>query len=206
MQYITLDKLSVAELQTNPFDYVVVPGFISADTIKEINNSFPKIAKGGSYPVASLTDDMSIKKVIDELEDAAFEDAICEKFNVNVRGKPKVFSLRGWLRSKDGQIHTDSKDKIITVLIYLNEVWRHDGGRLRLLRDGKNLENYVAEVSPDDGTMLAFRRCDHSWHGHYPFEGERRALQMNWMRNESRAGLHAIRHRLSATLKSMHLH
>ena len=63
-----------------------------------------------------------------------------------------MYSLRGWLRAKDGQIHTDSKDKIITVLLYLNENWPHAGGRLRLLRNGTDLENFVTEVPPDNGT------------------------------------------------------
>jgi Rps23 Pro-64 3,4-dihydroxylase Tpa1-like proline 4-hydroxylase len=38
---------------------------------------------------------------------------------------------------KDGQIHTDTASKIIAVLVYMNEGWDPEGGRLRLLR-GKN--------------------------------------------------------------------
>ena len=64
-------------------------------------------------------------------------------------------TVRGFLQKKDGSIHTDSKTKIITVLLYLNEGWDNDGGRLRLLRNGTDLEDYVAEVPPTDGTLLA---------------------------------------------------
>ena len=72
------------------------------------------------------------------------------------------------LQKKDGSIHTDSKTKIITVLLYLNEAWDAAGGRLRLLRSGTDLENYVAELPPSNGTLLIFRRSDNSWHGHKP--------------------------------------
>jgi hypothetical protein len=34
------------------------------------------------------------------------------------------------------------------------------------------------------GTLLAFRRTDHSWHGHKPFVGERRMLQLNYLRGD----------------------
>ena len=40
--------------------------------------------------------------------------------------------------------------------------------------------------------------------GHHPFEGQRRALQMNWMTGEGSKGFHALRHRLSAAIKTFH--
>ena len=46
----------------------------------------------------------------------------------------RMFTARGWRRPKDGKAHTDSKSKIITVLLYLNPApWTPSGGRLRLL-------------------------------------------------------------------------
>jgi hypothetical protein len=44
-------------------------------------------------------------------------------------------------------------------------------GRLRLLRNGSDLENYAVEIEPTGGTLLVFRRSDKSWHGHHPYEG-----------------------------------
>ena len=40
----------------------------------------------------------------------------------------------------------------------LNEGWEEEGGRLRLLRSNESLDNPVAEVSPNGGTLLVFRR------------------------------------------------
>ena len=203
MGHLHIEKLHAARLETDPFEYIVVPAFLSQASLKQINATYPEIGKGGSYPIESLKPSMAIKEVIDELDGHEFEQAVEEKFGVALAGKPKMYSLRGWLRAKDGQIHTDSKDKIITVLLYLNENWPHAGGRLRLLRNGTDLENFVTEVPADNGTLLVFKPADNSWHGHHPFEGQRRALQMNWMTSEGSKGFHALRHKLSAAVKRL---
>ena len=203
MGHLNIDKLRAARIETEPYSYVVVPGFLSPESVRAINATYPRIDKGGSFPIESLEDSMVIRAVIEELDGAAFEATIEEKFDVSLEGRPKMFSLRGYTRGKDGQIHTDSKDKIITVLLYLNEDWKQSGGRLRILRNGNDVDDFVCEVPPDGGTLLAFKRSDNSWHGHHPFEGQRRSLQMNWMTSDASKGFHAIRHRISAVVKKV---
>jgi SM-20-related protein len=203
MAHLNIDKLKAAKLETEPYLYTVVGGFLSPESVSRINATYPKIEKGGSYPIESLEANMAIKEVIDELDGPEFQKAIAEKFDVDLEGRPKMYSLRGYTRAKDGQIHTDSKDKIITVLLYLNENWQQPGGRLRILRDGENVDNYAAEVAPDQGTLLVFKRSDSSWHGHHPFEGPRRSLQMNWMTSEGSKGWHKVRHTISAAVKKL---
>jgi SM-20-related protein len=203
MAHLHLEKLRAAKVETDPFNYTIVPGFLGPDTVRHLNATYPNIEKGGSYPIESLDQTMGIKAVIDELDSPEFEKLIEQKFDVELTGKPKMYSLRGYTRAKDGSIHTDSKDKIITVLVYLNENWQQPGGRLRILRDGKNVDNFAAEVPPDNGTLLVFKRSDTSWHGHHPFEGPRRSLQMNWMTSEGSKGFHAIRHKISAAVKKL---
>jgi hypothetical protein len=201
MAHLNLAKLEAARVETEPYSYTIVPGFLSPESVRRINATYPRIEKGGSYPIESLDAGMTIKEVIEELDGPEFEAVIAEKFGVDLAGRPKMYSLRGYTRAKDGSIHTDSKDKIITVLLYLNEHWPHPGGRLRILRDGRNLDDYAAEVAPDQGTLLVFKRSEHSWHGHPPFEGPRRSLQMNWMTSEGAKGFHALRHKISAAVK-----
>lgn len=203
MAHLDLDKLRSAKLETEPFSYTVVPAFLPPPSVARINATYPAITTGGSYPIESLDPGMVIRDVIEELDGPAFEQAIAEKFDVALRGRPKMYSLRGWTRAKDGQIHTDSKDKIITVLLYLNDNWQQPGGRLRLLKNGHDVDDFVAEVPPDNGTLLVFKRSETSWHGHHPFEGQRRSLQMNWMTSEGAKGFHAIRHKLSAAVKKV---
>lgn len=203
MAHLNLDRLRAAKLETDPYLYTIVPGFLSAESLRRINETYPKIERGGSFPIESLDAGMTIKEVIDELDGPEFQAAIEEKFGIDLGGRPKMYSLRGYTRSKDGQIHTDSKDKIITVLLYLNEAWPHEGGRLRILRNGNDVDDYAAEVAPDNGTLLVFKRSDNSWHGHHPFEGPRRSLQMNWMTSEGSKGFHKLRHTISATFKKL---
>ena len=201
--HLNLDRLRAAKLETDPYEFVIVPGFLSAESLRRINETFPRIERGGSYPIEALEAGMTIKEVIDELDGPEFQAIIEEKFGIELAGRPKMYSLRGYTRRKDGQIHTDSKDKIITVLLYLNETWSDSGGRLRILRSGNDLDDFVAEVPPDNGTLLVFKRSEVSWHGHHPFEGPRRSLQMNWMTSESSRGIHKVRHTISATLKKL---
>ena len=203
MAHLQLDKLRAAALETSPYTYTIVPGFLTPETVARINATYPKIEKGGSYPIESLDAGMAIKDVIDELDSTEFERLIAEKFDVELAGRPKMYSLRAYTRAKDGQIHTDSKDKIITVLLYLNENWQQTGGRLRVLNNGRDVEDFAAEVPPDNGTLLIFKRSDTSWHGHHPFDGPRRSLQMNWMTSEGSKGFHAIRHKISAAVKKL---
>lgn len=203
MGHLDLSKLRAAKVETEPYMYAVVPGFLPPESVKRINATYPQIEKGGSYPIESLDAGMTIKEVIDELDGPEFEAVIGEKFDVDLEGRPKMYSLRGYTRAKDGQIHTDSRDKIITVLLYLNDEWQQPGGRLRILRNGHDVDDFVAEVPPDNGTLLVFKRSDSSWHGHHPFEGQRRSLQMNWMTSEGSKGFHAIRHKISAAVKKV---
>ncbi len=203
MAHLNLDKLRAAKVESEPYQYVVVPGFLSADSIARINATYPNIERGGSYPIESLEQNMAIKDVIAELDGPEFERIIADKFGVELDGRPKMYSLRGYTRAKDGQIHTDSKDKIITVLLYLNQDWKQEGGRLRILKNSHDVDDYATEVAPDNGTLLVFKRSDSSWHGHHPFEGQRRSLQMNWMTSEGSKGWHKIRHSISAAVKKL---
>ena len=147
MPHLNIAKLDATPVERSPFDYVIVPGFLSMETVRAINATYPRIEKGGSYPVESLEANMAIKDVIEELDGLPFQTAVAGKFDVDLDDKPKMYSLRGYTRAKDGQIHTDSKDKIITVLLYLNENWQQPGGRLRLLRNGRDVDDYAAEVN-----------------------------------------------------------
>jgi Rps23 Pro-64 3,4-dihydroxylase Tpa1-like proline 4-hydroxylase len=113
-----------------------------------------------------------------------------------------MYTVRGFTRAKDGGSHKDSKTKIITVLLYLNENWENDTGRLRLLRSS-DLDDYVVEVPPTSGTLLVFKRSCTSWHGHKPFKGRRRAIQFNWVTSQDVADKEQARHRLSTRIKKV---
>lgn len=203
MSLLNLDTLAATELQREPYEYVIVPGFLSPESLKRVVGDYPDL-KGGSYPLEEVAMTPALQALISELDGPEFERIIAEKFRVVLAGKPKMYSLRGYCRASDGKIHTDSKDKIITVLLYLNDNWKgRQGGKLRLLKNGTDLNAFVAEVPPDNGTLLVFKRSENSWHGHESFEGVRRSIQMNWMVSEGKRGFHKIRHQISARIKKL---
>ena len=83
----------------------------------------------------------------------------------------------------------------------MNPTWEKPGGRLRLLRSGSDLNDVLVEVPPVEGTLVAFKRADNSWHGHEPFVGERRVIQFNWVTSEGNRQIAMLRHHASASLK-----
>ncbi len=74
---------------------------------------------------------------------------------------------------------------------------------MRLLRGADDLEACAGEVAPLAGTMVAFRRSATSFHGHYPYRGERRVLQLNWVTDAAVVRRELGRHRWSARLKAL---
>ena len=202
MSNLQFDKLTATPLVREPYEYVVVPGFLPPSALTSVVAGYPPL-QAGSYPLEEVPLTPALKALIGEMDGPEFERAIEQKFNVALAGKPKMYSLRGYCRPTDGKIHTDSKDKIITVLLYLNDGWQQPGGRLRLLKSGTDLNAFVAEVPPDNGTLLVFKRSENSWHGHESFEGVRRSIQMNWMTSEGKRGFHKLRHQISARVKKL---
>jgi len=203
MPVLDIAALRATPLQRDPFDYLVTPGFITPQALADINRDFPDVPGPGSYPPVRLNIRGSFAALLRELEGVEFQNAMSEKFGLDLSTYPTMFTVRGYCRKSDGKIHTDSETKIITILLYLNPPWEAEGGRLRLLRGPGDLNDMTAEVPPNGGSLLAFRRSSHSWHGHEPFEGQRRAVQMNWVRNSGVVWREEWRHRLSAAAKRL---
>ena len=203
MAYCDFDALERTPLEREPFEYIVVPEFLHADRFKEVLGDYPQVPGPGSHPPAELNIRGHFKSLIDELRGPQFQAAIERKFDIDLTGRPTMYTVRGFVREKDGSIHTDSETKIITVLLYMNEKWQDDAGRLRLLRSATNLEDYVAEVPPYGGTLLAFKRSDTSWHGHKPISGPRRAIQLNWVTSQDVVDHEQRRHQVSTRFKKI---
>ena len=112
-------------------------------------------------------------------------------------------TVRSCCQGKDGRIHPDSSFKLATILLYLNEPWAPQGGRLRILRSGTDLEDYSAEVPPEGGLLICFKVQPNSWHGHHPYVGPRRYLMINYCGDEALRDAEASRHRLSGRVKKL---
>jgi SM-20-related protein len=201
MSVLNLATFNAAELNKDPFDYLVVPGFLRGEALAKINADYPKVDRPGSFPLSEVTYGPAFGALIEELRGEAVREAFALKFGVDLKNRPTMFTVRGQCWEKDGHIHTDSATKIITILIYMNPKWEESGGRLRLLRSGTDLDDVILEVPPEEGTLLCFRRSENSWHGHKRFVGPRRVIQMNWVTSQKVLRYESSRHKLSAAFK-----
>ena len=201
MIYCDFDALDRTKLEREPFDYLVVPNFLRAERFAEVIADYPKVPGPGSHPPSELDIRGHFAELMQELRGPLFQSAIEAKFGIDLTDRPTMYTVRGYVREKDGGIHTDSETKIITVLLYMNELWQEDAGRLRILRSATDLDDYAAEVPPNGGTLLVFRRSERSWHGHKPTSGPRRAIQLNWVTNQAVVDHEQGRHRISTKLK-----
>jgi len=204
---LNIQKFLDQPLNTDPYEFMAVEGFVGHKTLNAARAQYPEVPGPGSHPSPGLKIEPEFQALVDELNGPDFKSAVEKKFNVDLTGRPTMYTVRGFCRKRDGKIHTDSTTKIITVLIYMNDDnWDNSGGRLRILRSGDNLEDFAAEVEPKGGTMIIFRRSDTSWHGHHPYEGPRRAIQLNWVTDQAVVDHEQNRHGFSSKLKKLFRH
>jgi hypothetical protein len=142
-----------------------------------------------------------MRRLVEELSGPEFRKAVEEKFGLDLKGRPPMVTLRGRSREKDGRIHRDSDDKVVSLLLYLNEDWPHQVGNLRMLRSPDDLESTVAEIPSRAGTLVIFEVKPNGWHGHHKFVGERRVLMLNYMTGADSLARELKRHRFSAKIK-----
>jgi len=188
---------------TEPFPYLIIPGFVRATAQSGIDADFPAIGHPGSFPLASVKYGPKFSDLVDALTGSEMAALVEQKLGVDLAERPTMVTVRGISKAADGQIHTDSRTKLVTMLLYMNPEWESGNGRLRLLRSPDNLQDCIAEVPPDRGTLLMFRNDENAWHGFEPFEGPRRVIQVNWVTDDGVVRRERARHRFSAFMKRL---
>jgi len=197
------DALKNATLIAQPYPYLIVDNVIRPEALAGMVESFPAIPKRGSFPLEAASCSGPFATLMEEMQSAELRALIGERLGMDLGDKPPMLTLRGHTGAKDGEIHTDSKDKLVTVLVYLNPGWQAPGGRLRILYNDRDLEPYAAEISPEAGRCLIFKVTPNCWHGHEPFVGERRSVQLNYVTSDEARQRHLRRHRFSAFVKRL---
>ena len=200
---LNLAAFDATPLVPDPYPHMVVPHFLAADALAEVSRDFPGRALPGSLPPDALDYGPGFAALIEAMEGTALRGAVERKFGIDLARRPSMCTVRCLARGRDGQIHRDADFKLVTLLLYLNEPWHEDGGRLRVLRSADDLDDYVTEIPPDGGTLFAFRCTPNAWHGHKPFDGPRRSLQLNYVSDERMMLRELARHRLSARVKKV---
>ena len=198
LDWMALAHTPVAQV---PYQHLVIRHFVPQPAAAAARLDFPLSAHGGVAPARAKADGDGFDRLLTALRDPVFTTAMGDRFGVPLDPDALMITLRSRVRPQDGRIHVDSTDKVVTALIYLNDSWPHPGGMLRILRGPDDIDDYVAEVPPLDGTLLAFRRSETSFHGHLPHDGVRRAIMLNWMTGPGAARRETMRHELSAAAK-----
>lgn len=170
-----------------PFPFMLAHGLLPNSARKSLSQDFPRYKEAGFFPYEESDCGPSIQELVQSLITPEFADAIGNRLGVeNLAQYPTLVTLCRSLNKRHGTIHTDSKSKVVTVLIYLNDSWPNiSEGCLRLLSAIDDIDATITEeLKPLYGELAAFKRCDNSFHGHLPYEGERRVIQVAWLVNE----------------------
>lgn len=183
MALLNLAAFDNAPLQRDPFDFLIAEGVMSNETLDEVNRDYPAIDIPANFKPEDLEYGPSFEQLLEEVDSDEFQAAVENKFGVDLNNTAKTITVRKYSEMSDGNIHTDHPSKVMTVLIYFTKEWTQEGGKLRMLRSKTDIEDYAAEATPVGGTLLAFRRSNNSYHGYKRFKGERRMLQVNWVKS-----------------------
>jgi SM-20-related protein len=146
LSLVDLEALRRTPATRDPFFFTIVPDFVEPGQAKAIRRDFPAIAYPGLLPVEATDFGPRFGRLIEELRSAPVARVFSEKFEIDLVGRPTMITVRGRCQARDGRIHTDTAAKLVTALLYFNEGWEAQGGRLRLLRRPDDLNDVIAEV------------------------------------------------------------
>lgn len=180
---LDLEVVRGAPVRAEPYVHLHGTGLVRAEAAAAVQASFPDIRTTGFHPVEGLAPRGAFADLIEDLRGRALADVLSEKFGRDFSALPQLITVRRLSAAHEGRIHTDGEKKVMSLLLYLNDVWDSPEGRFRVLR-AQSFADYALEVSPRTGAFVAFLRADNSWHGHTPFVGERRVVQVAWLRSQ----------------------
>lgn len=189
-----------------PFHFLIAQDQLPRASIQVLEKDFPKYAGAGFFPYEAKDCGPSVNRLIEELTEPAVASSVGAKLGIENLGQyPTLVTLCCALNKRHGTIHTDSKSKVATALLYLMESWpdTHDGC-FRFLNRIDDIDDMAApEVRPLYGNFVVFKRADNSFHGHLPYEGERRVIQVAWLTSEEEKLRKTQRGKLSRLFKKL---
>lgn len=175
-------------VRREPFPFMIAHGQLPDEARGDLQRDFPGYREAGFFPYDPHDCGPSVNALVDNLTAPGFARAVGRHLDIeNLGDYPSLVTLCRSLNRRHGTIHTDSRSKIATALLYLNPQWPDTSdGCLRFLQRIDSIDAMLApEVKPLYGEFAVFRRTDNSFHGHLPFEGERRVIQVAWLVDEA---------------------
>jgi hypothetical protein len=183
---IRLDRPDT-DVRQQPFPFMIAHGQLPDEARSDLERDFPKYTSAGFFPYDASDCGPSVNALVTQMITPAFARAIGRYLDIDNLGQyPTLVTLCRALNKRHGTIHTDSRSKVATALLYLNPQWPDTSdGCLRFLNKIDNIDDLAApELKPLYGEFAVFKRCDNSFHGHLPYEGERRVIQVAWLTSE----------------------
>lgn len=174
-------------VQSQPFHFMLAHEQVPESAANDLRKDFPRYSGAGFFPYAEEDCGPSMNRLITELTEPAVASALGARLGIDNLGQyPTLVTLCRSLNKRHGTIHTDSRSKVATALLYLNETWPDTSdGCFRFLNSVDSIDDVAApEIKPLYGNLAVFRRSDNSFHGHLPYEGERLVIQVAWLVNE----------------------
>src|SRR5690242_5257019 len=193
-------------IRSDPFPFMIAHGQLPEQSRTDLERDFPKYSGAGFFPYDKQECGPSIRALVDALTSPAFASAVGAKLGIGNLGQfPTLVTICRSLNKRHGTIHTDSRSKVATALLYLNRQWPDTSdGCLRFLNRVDDIDDLVApEVKPLYGEFAIFKREDNSFHGHLPYEGERRVIQVAWLTSEEEKLRKTQRGKLSRLFKKL---
>ena len=193
-------------LRHEPFDFIVVPDLLPAASAPALLPDYPHFNEAGFFPYTPQQCGPRLNALVAALTAPAFADALGAQVNIERLSQyPTLVTLCGRMNMRHGTIHTDSRSKVATALLYLNTSWPDtSAGCLRFLADAHDIDAVlVPEIRPLFGTLAMFKRADNSFHGHLPWEGERKVLQIAWLVSAEAKARKTRRGRFSRVMKKL---
>jgi hypothetical protein len=193
-------------VRQQPFAFLIAQDQLPDAARGELARDFPRYPSAGFFPHEANDCGPSVNHLIGDLTSREFADAIGRHLGIPDLGRyPSLVTLCRLLNKRHGTIHTDSRSKVVTALVYLNESWPDTSeGCFRFLNRIDDIDDLAApEIRPLYGRLVAFRRADNSFHGHLPHEGERRVIQIAWLTSEDEKLRKTQRGRLSRLFKKL---
>jgi len=175
------------QVRSEPFRFLIASDQLPADAAEALREDFPKYASAGFFPYDAADCGPGINRLVADLTDPAVATAVGARLGIDNLGQyPTLVTLCRSLNKRHGTIHTDSRSKVATALLYLNPSWPDTSdGCLRFLKRIDAIDDLAApEIKPLYGNFVVFKRADNSFHGHLPYEGERRVIQVAWLTSE----------------------
>ena len=193
-------------VRSEPFRFLVAHDQLPTQSADELKRDFPAYSSAGFFPYEEKDCGPSIRSLIAALTEPAVASAVGARLGIENLGQyPTLVTLCRALNNRHGTIHTDSRSKVATALLYLNEFWPDTSdGCFRFLNRIDAIDDLAAaEIKPLYGNFVVFKRADNSFHGHLPFEGERRVIQVAWLTSEEEKQRKTQRGKLSRLFKKL---